>query len=224
MPGSPRGRPRSFDREAALDRAMEAFWKRGYAGVSLADLTQITGIHSPSLYAAFGSKYQLFREAVARYLATHGAFAARALREEATARDALARLLHDAAEAYAARGKPRGCLVVSGATNCPPEDERAIRFLVARRAATEKAIQSRLERALAERELPRGTDPVALAAYFAAVVDGISIQARDGVPRGTLHTIASTAMSAWPDAGASRGPGGRRRRSRSAGPRRGAAG
>lgn len=193
-----RGRPRSFDRTVALDRAVEAFWRRGYSGVSLADLTETMGINSPSLYAAFGSKAELFREAVARYRATRVAFATRALDEEATARGALTRLLHEAAEAYGGRDGPRGCLIVSGAANCPPEDEPVARFLAAQRAATAAAIQSRLGRALADGELPPGTDARELATYFAAVLEGISLRARDGASRRTLHAIADLALRAWP--------------------------
>lgn len=198
MPVRPRGRPRGFDRDLALDRAVEAFWRRGYAGVSIADLTAAMGINSPSLYAAFGGKFQLFREAVERYAATVGAFALDALRDEDAARAAVARLLHGAADAYTARGRPRGCLVVNGATNCPAEDEPVARYLAGRRAAMERAIRARLDRAAAEGELPREADPSALAAYFAAVLDGIAVKARDGAPRATLHAVADAAMAAWP--------------------------
>jgi AcrR family transcriptional regulator len=177
---------------------MAAFWRRGYAGVSLADLTETMGIAAPSLYAAFGNKEALFREAVAHYRATQGAFLARALGEESTARSALTRLLHGAADAYAARGRPRGCLIVSGATNCAVEDEGVVRFLAAQRAATLGAIRSRLERALAEGELPAGACPDALADYFAAVLEGISLRARDGASRRSLHAIADVAVQAWP--------------------------
>jgi TetR/AcrR family transcriptional regulator, copper-responsive repressor len=195
---SVRGRPRAFDRGVALQRAMEAFWRRGYAGVSIAELTTAMEISAPSLYAAFGSKAELFREAVALYRATHAAFARRALGAAGTAREALARLLHGAAIAYSMRERPRGCLIVSGATNCAVEDDPVVSFLAAERAATMKAIEARIRRAIAEQEIPVDADAAHLAAYFAAIVEGISVQARDGATRRTLHAVADTAMRAWP--------------------------
>ena len=120
-----RGRPRSFDRAAALRQAMAVFWQRGYEGTSLGDLTAAMGINRPSLYAAFGCKEALFHEAVALYDAVEGGATARALQDEPTARAAVEAMLCDNAEAYAAPDKPPGCMIVLGAMLGTPECQGA---------------------------------------------------------------------------------------------------
>src|SRR5438128_2813799 len=87
----PRGRPRSFDRETALEKAVMAFWEHGYEATSVSGLTHVMGIGAPSLYAAFGDKRALFEEVVTVYGERYGSFGDRALAEEPTARAAVAR-------------------------------------------------------------------------------------------------------------------------------------
>ncbi|MDR3516543.1 MAG: TetR/AcrR family transcriptional regulator [Azospirillaceae bacterium] len=194
----PRGRPRVFDRDKALETALTLFWRHGYEGTSIADLTAAMGVTPPSLYAAFGSKEQLYYQALDRYRASHGAFVAHALAEEATARGAIARVLREAVLVYAEGPKPRGCMLATGALNCAPEHADVTADLAARRRAAIAAIAARLARAAAEGELPPTTDTAGLAAYYAAIVQGLSIQARDGVDRAILDTIVETALSVWP--------------------------
>ncbi|MCX5204309.1 TetR/AcrR family transcriptional regulator [Streptomyces sp. NBC_00237] len=191
-----RGRPRSFDREAALEKATLAFWEHGYETTSVADLTRVMGIGAPSLYAAFGDKKALFAEVVDRYADTHGAFGTRALEEEPTARAAIARLLHEAAAAYTDPAHPHGCLMISAATNCStPEVEESLR---ARREASIAAFASRVRADAATGALPPGTDPEALARFSGAVLQGMSQQSRDGASREDLEAMAALAMRAWP--------------------------
>ncbi|QEV20161.1 TetR/AcrR family transcriptional regulator [Streptomyces alboniger] len=191
-----RGRPRSFDRETALEQAVRTFWEHGYEGTSVSDLTRVMGIGAPSLYAAFGDKRTLFDEVVVRYGVTHGAFGGRAFDEEPTARGAVARLLREAAAEFTDPGHPRGCLVITAATNCTtPEVEESLR---ARRNANVAGIESRIAAAVATGELPADTDPAALARFVAAVFQGMSQQARDGATREDLEAVADLAMSAWP--------------------------
>ncbi|MFD6432969.1 TetR/AcrR family transcriptional regulator [Streptomyces venezuelae] len=193
-----RGRPRSFDRETALEQAIRTFWENGYEGTSVSDLTRVMGIGAPSLYAAFGDKRTLFDEVVVRYGATHGAFGERAFDEEPTVRAAVSRMLHEAAAEFTDPGHPRGCLVISAATNCTtPEVEEALRE---RRNANVTEIESRIRASVAAGELPDRTDPVALARYTAAVFQGMSQQARDGATREDLEAVADLAMAAWPQA------------------------
>jgi AcrR family transcriptional regulator len=192
-----RGRPRSFDRDAALRRAMTVFWERGYEGVSLSDLTAAMGINAPSLYAAFGCKEALFREAVALYGANEGSIAERALREKKTAREAVEALLRGNAEAYADPKNPRGCMVVLAATNCTPENEDVRAHLSQCRRDAQKMLKRRLDRGVADGDLPGGTDAAALAAFYTTVLNGLSIQARDGASRQQLHAIVDVAMAAW---------------------------
>ncbi|MFI5794728.1 TetR/AcrR family transcriptional regulator [Streptomyces sp. NPDC051677] len=195
----PRGRPRSFDRAAALEKAVLAFWRHGYEATSVSDLTRIMGIGAPSLYAAFGDKRALFEEVVNVYSDTYGSFAGRALTEEPTARAAVERLLREAAVAFTHPRHPYGCLVIHAATNCTtPEVEDALR---GRRAATLAAIESRVAAGVAAGELPQDTDTGALARTVGAVFQGMSHQARDGASREQLEAVAEIALSVWPRTG-----------------------
>ncbi|WP_206956581.1 TetR/AcrR family transcriptional regulator [Trinickia acidisoli] len=193
-----RGRPRSFDRETALQQAMEVFWARGYEGTSMADLTAAMGIKAPSLYAAFGDKAALFREAVAHYRATEGSSTSKALREAVSAREAVEGMLMAATADLTMNGRPRGCLVVLGATNCAPPNGAANEFLRGLRLATSQDIRKRLVQGLANGELPKSTDVDDLTAYFVTVLHGMSLQARDGVTQKTLEAVVRTAMAIWP--------------------------
>ncbi|MFW5417898.1 TetR/AcrR family transcriptional regulator [Nocardiopsis sp. CNT-189] len=196
---TPRGRPRAFDRDAALAAAVRLFWERGYGAVSLSDLTAAMGIRTGSLYAAFGDKKKLFAEAVEAYRRSpQGDFVGRALAEEATARAAFARILDEAARRYADPAHPAGCLVISAATNVAPADAEIEELLRGMRNANVEALNDRLRTARAEGELPPGTDPRALARYYAAVVQGMSQQARDGADAEELAAVARTAMACWP--------------------------
>ncbi len=105
MATKPRGRPRSFDREAALRKATLTFWEQGYEATSIADLTRVMGIAAPSLYAAFGDKRTLFGEVVETYATHFGGFGDRAMDEEPTARRGVARMLREAAAEYTAAGR-----------------------------------------------------------------------------------------------------------------------
>lgn len=196
--GKSRGRPRGFDREAALARALEAFWRRGYEATSISELTSLMGITPPSLYAAFGSKEQLFFEAVERYQETHGEETARALREEPTARRAIARLLRDTAAVFCRPGFPRGCLVISAATNCSEESEQVEARMREMRAKSEAAIHARIAQGVTEGDLPADADPAALTKFYVTIIQGMSIQARDGASRSELETVAEQALRAWP--------------------------
>jgi AcrR family transcriptional regulator len=194
---SPRGRPRSFDRTEALKRAMEVFWERGYEGSSLAELTAAMRINSPSLYAAFGSKRQLFDEAVAHYAATDGSTTWHAFASRPTARAAVEALLRSTAESVTQPGKPPGCLIVLAATNCAAENDAVRDDLSDRRRSLVEALRMRLERGIAEGDLPSGTDTRALATFFTTVLQGMSVQARDGATREDLMKALDHLMRAW---------------------------
>ncbi|MDP4510091.1 TetR/AcrR family transcriptional regulator [Nonomuraea turcica] len=193
-----RGRPRSFEADRALEVAMRLFWRDGYEGTSLSDLTEAMGINRRSLYAAFGNKESLFLKAVDRYLQGPGAFVAAALAEP-TARSVAERMLYGAADAYTMPGHPRGCLLVQGALACGAGAEPLRRDLAARRASGVAALRVRFERALMEGDLPAGIDPGTLAHYLTAVGQGISVQAAGGVSRVDLHRLADQALAVWPE-------------------------
>ena len=190
------GRPREFDRDLALKRAMTAFWERGYEGTSMASLVDALGIASARIYAAFGSKEQLFREAVALYEAGDGGFATRALDGERSARAAVERLLRDAVTIYTRRGHPHGCLVVSAATNCTAENDGVLDWLAEHRRQRTRSIIDRLQAAKDSGELRADVDVAALGDYYATLLHGLSVQARDGVSRARLLAMIDPAMAA----------------------------
>ena len=195
---APRGRPRGFDRKAALLQAMHVFWTLGYEGASLTALQQaMGGITAPSFYAAFGSKERLFREAVELYSSTLGRPMMDALASEPSVRTALEALLKAAAAAFTKPGKPRGCMLVFSAINVTPANRAIQDHLRSLRARRRKLIRERLQRAAAEGELPSGADWKELASFFTTVIDGLAIQARDGASRRTLQLTARCAMAAW---------------------------
>jgi AcrR family transcriptional regulator len=194
---SERGRPRSFDRSTALRRAMEVFWAKGYDGASLSDLTKAMGINSPSLYAAFGSKEALFREAVALYGEIEGTEIWTAIPDGPTARDAVERFLRASADAFTQPGKPPGCLIVLAALNATEANERICRQLRDLRIGNVETLTERLQRAVAEGELPESVDCRAVAGFYVSVQQGMSIQARDGASRDDLLAVADAAMTAW---------------------------
>ncbi len=193
----PRGRPREFDRSAALDSALAEFWRRGYEATSVARLTQAMGITPPSLYAAFGDKRRLFSEAVERYAQTYGQYGSRSLTEP-TARAAVQRMLREAAAEYTEPSHPPGCLVINGAVNITAADEDVKAELRGFREATKQAIAQKIDADVRAGLLPEETGSLALATFYAAVIQGMSTQACDGASKAELMRVADIAMQAWP--------------------------
>lgn len=193
------GRPREFDADDALDRALEVFWRKGYEGASLTELTAAMGITRPSLYAAFGNKEALFRKALCRYGEIHFAFVVEAMgRPEA--RDVVEHMLTGFAEAQTSPRCPKGCLTVQGALACGTEAESIRKELAALRLQGERALCRRLERAKTEGQLPAGAEPADLARYVMAVANGMAVQAAGGATRRDLNRVVEMAMRAWPEA------------------------
>lgn len=193
----PKGRPREFDVEKALDRALAVFWRKGYEGASLPELTRAMGINRPSLYAAFGNKEALFRKVLDRYAEGPAAYVTEALAEP-TARAAAERLLGGAVDLLTGPRGPRGCLLVHGALACGEAAESVRRELAARRAAGEAAIRRRFERARAAGDLPPDACPADLARYVATVLRGMAVEAASGASRAELRRVVELAMRAWP--------------------------
>jgi AcrR family transcriptional regulator len=193
----PIGRPREFDIEQALALATEIFWRKGYEGTSLSDLTDALGITRPSLYAAFGNKETLFRLALDRYEAKAGAYRTKALNAP-TARGVAQQLLEGAADLHGDKNNPVGCLGVLGALACSDEANVIRRELSSRRAAGEEAIRLRLKRAKAEGDLPVDSNPADLARYLSVVIYGMTVQSVGGASRAELRSVAEIALKQWP--------------------------
>lgn len=193
-----RGRPRAFDRDTALQRAMDVFWVRGYEGASLAALTEAMEIRPPSLYAAFGSKEGLFREALAHYLGQHGRYRRDVLDGAPSAREGVAELLRETVARFCSDEFPRGCLVVLAALTGTPESEAVWDALSAERGESIRLFRERMRRGIADGDLAADTDVEELATFYATVLFGLSVQAKDRVPCERLLAVVERALRAWP--------------------------
>jgi AcrR family transcriptional regulator len=197
------GRPREFDIDQAVDRALGLFWRRGYEGTSMSDLTEALGITRASLYAAFGSKEGLFRRVMERYEARAGAYRIAADRAPTTL-EAVRLLLNGPVELHGDKKNPPGCLGVQGALACAAESEAVRGDLAARRDRGESAIRRRLQRAAKEGDLTSGEDPADLARYLSALIYGMAVLAAGGATRKELQGVADVAFQHWSGAKASR--------------------
>lgn len=199
------GRPRAFDPDRALDAAMHLFWEHGYEATSLAMLREAMGLTPPQIYSAFTDKETLFRKALARYHQTEIGFALEALSAPVSTQEAVRRLLLGAAEAYSRPGKPGGCLFVRGALAASPQAQNIADELRNFRKASEAAIAERLAMGRAKGDLPENLSVEGFAKYLAGVMNGMSIQARDGASTEELRSLARTALAAWPVEGQNQG-------------------
>jgi len=191
----PIGRPRSFDIDQALDQALKVFWRKGYEGASLPELTKAMGINRPSMYAAFGNKEELFRKALDRYMEKKKKYMEETLNEP-TAKKAVAKLLYAIADGSACTETPRGCLLVQGALSCGDEAQAIKQELAARRAATESALRRRFERGIAEGDVPPTASASDLAKFVSAVMNGMAVQSTGGASVEDLRGIADWAIKA----------------------------
>lgn len=191
------GRTRNFDADEALDRAMIVFWRQGYDGTSMTDLTEAMGISRPSLYAAFGNKEELFRRSLQRYGEVPSSYVSAAL-EQPTAREVAEHLLRGAADLQTGVHTPAGCLAVLGAPTCAADSSEVGAALIAFRHAGETAIRERLERALAEGDLPADADPAELTDFVRTVVYGMAVKAASGSTRDELERVIARTLRAWP--------------------------
>lgn len=194
-----RGRPRNFDRQTVLDRAMRVFWARGYAATSISDLTEAMGIGAPSLYATFGSKASLYAEAIKQYQTQYQHRTWAGFWNAATAREAIERLLLDSAivlTGSCSEGNPLGCMVTLSAAESEGYSDLGKMVITARNEILSR-LNDRLSVAVTDGEIDPSVNVAALARYVAAIQNGMSIHARDGATRNELENVARVAMIGW---------------------------
>ncbi|WP_436942661.1 TetR/AcrR family transcriptional regulator [Streptomyces sp. SudanB66_2053] len=191
------GRPREFDPDEALEKAMTFFWQHGYEGASLAGLTKAMGISTTSMYATFGNKEQLFRKALQRYDNHPEGYLEPALREP-TARGVATALLNGAVNATTRADMPNGCLGVQSALVTSDGAAQIRELLNERRRRIDARLNERFKQAADEGDLPAGTDPTVLARFVSMTISGIAVQAASGVSREELQAMAEAVLQAWP--------------------------
>lgn len=199
LPVGTRGRPREFDPDVALAAALKVFWQRGYESASLSELTEAMGITKPSLYACFGNKEALFRQALELYEREKLCYIRKAL-DAPTARAVAERLLRGALDIQCSANDPQGCLGVMSTVGCGGEAESIRKEVFARRASSEAAMIERFAQAHDEGDLPPPFTPEAIVCYLTTVVQGMALKAAAGVPRRDLEQLVETTLAFWPKA------------------------
>lgn len=190
-------RPRVFEEAQVLDHAMDVFWRHGYEGASMAELTKAMALNSPSIYAAFGSKRGLFDAVLKRYRERRTAHRDYVL-ASATAREMAERLLYGAIEWFVDPNEPRGCLLIQAGTSAGVNNDDVPRAIIEQRAKTRDLLIKRLTRAQEDGDLPVSEDPAALARYLLMAFNGLALQAAEGVSEAELRASAERALMSWP--------------------------
>ena len=183
--------------EGALSKALEVFWRRGFEGTSLTDLTEAMGITRPSLYATYGNKEQLFRHALDLYDESYMGFTREALGAP-TARLVVEQLLMGFAWTQTDTHHPPGCLGTNGALACSAAADPIREEIVKRRASFETALRRRLEKARTAKDLPANCHPGDLARFVMTIANGMAVQASSGASRQSLQRVVATALKSWP--------------------------
>lgn len=191
------GRPLSFDRNMALDLAMHTFWRYGYEGASITTLTSAMGITPPSLYSAFGDKQALYLEALAHYMRRSEVDLELLLESSTTAYQAMERMLFSAAIQQTKNGQPRGCMLMSARVNSPP-DSPIDKAIIKLRRSVRRIVEQRIQKGIRDGDVPAHAVAADLANLHVAVLQGMSVMARDGATRSNLHNVAESALRSWP--------------------------
>ena len=187
-----RGRPRGFDLEVAISTAVKLFHRYGYDGIGVAELSKTIGITAPSLYAAFGSKRQLFERALEYYAQAEGRWLPAALATGDSLEASIADVLVRATEVYTANPERLGCLVIDGTRNCTDDQAKALTAGFCR--ATRQLICDRITTATADL---KEAEIEALTDYVVMILVGLSGSARDGMTTQALRTTAEIAAEGF---------------------------
>jgi len=192
-----RGRPPSFNHDEALDKALQVFWSHGYEGASMAELTAAMGMNKPSIYAAFGNKEELFRQALNKYLNGPVSYIKEAMAQP-TSKEAVEMLLTKSAELLCGCDSPRGCMIVQGALTVGQTGEIIKQELVSYRQGFESMLKKRFDQAKKESDLAKNVDTAKLAKYVATLHQGISVQASSGANKKELLGVVQMVIENWP--------------------------
>lgn len=192
-----RGRPRVFDMDEALDKALEIFWKRGYEGASITELAETLGINKPSLYAAFGNKEELFKKALSRYVSGPVAFIQEAVNQP-TAFEVAQNFLINAVKFFTDTKHPKGCLIVQAALSVSADSLMVKDLLTNYRYSYEHQLAKRFEKAKEEGDLPTDANAETLAKFLSTLHQGMSVQVTSGASKGELIEIVEFALKSWP--------------------------
>jgi AcrR family transcriptional regulator len=190
-----RGRPPAFDRETVLAAARDTFWQHGYDGSSIADLTAAMGITPQSLYAAFGSKAELYRETLDQYRRMPRPEPGNPFQDKIDTVTAFERFLTNSAKIFTAPEHPKGCMISTAVLNCAEENEPIAHHVASMRLQTLDIFTARLERGIEEGDIRPEANPRSLARFLGAIVQGMSVQARDGATTDELLALLSHALS-----------------------------
>ncbi len=190
-----RGRPPAFDRETVLAAARDTFWQHGYDGSSIADLTAAMGITPQSLYAAFGSKAELYRETLDQYRRMPRPEPGNPFQDKLDTVTAFERFLTNSARIFTAPEHPKGCMISTAVLNCAEENEPIAHHVASMRLQTLDVFTARIERGIAEGDIRPEANPRSLARFLGAIVQGMSVQARDGATTDELLALLSHALS-----------------------------
>lgn len=191
----PAGRPRTFDREEALKKAMLVFWEKGFEGTTMADLIAAIGMKAPSVYAAFGNKDALFREAVELYKGQVEQGPLKALHESTYILDALENSLTESVKMLSGP-EASSCLIMAGAINCAPEHQEHVQHLRNLRAGYKGELKKRFAQAIEDGQLIEGTDPDELAEFYFGFIHGLALRAKDGSTKKELQSSCKFALEA----------------------------
>jgi len=194
-----RGRPRTFEKHAALEAAMLTFWQRGFEETGVDDLVRAMGISTSSLYSTFGDKEALFLSALDLYQSTRGHYIEAVLKGPGSAREAFQSLFEIAAFELTRRDQPKGCMLALAMPSCSPELEPLRSKLNRKRAHSLAGFVKRLKAAIERKELPISTDINTLADFLMTTLHGMSLQARSGMPREKLLQVGRFALQIWPE-------------------------
>lgn len=194
-----RGRPRTFDRDAALDKALTLFWTHGYEGTSLSDLVAATGAKAPTLYAEFVNKEGLFRAAMERYIERFSAWRNAALQDETkSVAEAIEGWFRATAACFTDCDTPSGCFFICTSTALSSSSSEIAHMLRQQHDAQQQTLLDFLAARQQRGEIPAQVDMLSLARYLACMVQGMSVRAREGAPQADLDNIIDTLMAMWP--------------------------